>query len=287
MINKIKNELLNLGLKFISNDEKLIRIFLETIPSNINEIVIIPTVKLVMKKLINKLASKNKKGQVYNGLLNEVRVSIIRCHIGCPNMAILMECLKRTKAKKIIRIDICGGITELKNLIDVGNIIIPKKAYCGDGTTTQYILTHPDLANQLDSIENPIGRFENIIAGNQKIYISKPDEQLSNILFNHGISDISSITKKVDLWTTDALFCETYDFLNAWKATNIECIDMESSILFLLGKLYNLKTSSILAVSDLPGTKYDFLNSNEIHPNMENGINKAVRILMNSLSKIK
>ena len=59
MKNSIKNELLNLGLKFISNDEKLLRIFLETTPSNINEIVIIPTIKKVMKKLVDKLENKN------------------------------------------------------------------------------------------------------------------------------------------------------------------------------------------------------------------------------------
>ncbi|MBY8982672.1 MAG: hypothetical protein KGD57_06970 [Candidatus Lokiarchaeota archaeon] len=287
MKNRIKSELLNLGLKFISIDEKLIKIFLETNPSNVNEIVIVPTVKSIMKKLINKLANLSKKGRVYNGLLNNVRVSIIRCYLGCPNMAILLECLRRTKAKKIIRIDICGGITGLTNNVDIGDIIIPNLAYCGDGTSTQYILTYPDLANQLESIENPMGQFQNIIAGSQKIFITKPDEQLNNILSNHKYSELKALTKKVDLWSTDALFCETYEFLNALKSKNIETLDMESSILFLLGKKYNIQTSSILSVSDLPGTNYDFLNSNEIHPNMEIGIDRAIKILINSLPKIK
>lgn len=287
MKNRIKSELLNLGLKFISIDEKLIKIFLETNPSNVNEIVIVPTVKSIMKKLINKLANLSKKGRVYNGLLNNVRVSIIRCYLGCPNMAILLECLRRTKAKKIIRIDICGGITGLTNKVDIGDIIIPNLAYCGDGTSTQYILTYPDLANQLESIENPMGQFQNIIAGSQKIFITKPDEQLNNILSNHKYSELKALTKKVDLWSTDALFCETYEFLNALKSKNIETLDMESSILFLLGKKYNIQTSSILSVSDLPGTNYDFLNSNEIHPNMEIGIDRVIKILINSLPKIK
>ncbi|MBY9008039.1 MAG: hypothetical protein KGD63_14960 [Candidatus Lokiarchaeota archaeon] len=286
MKNRIKSELLNLGLKFINVDQKLIKIFLDTIPSNINEIVIVPTIKYIMKKLVNKLNNMSKKGRVYNGLLNNVRVSIIKCDVGCPNMAILLECLKRTKAKKIIRIDICGGIGELANNIDIGDIIIPNLAYCGDGTSTQYILTQPDLVNQLESIDNPIGQFQNIIAGGQKIFIVRPDENLNYTLYNHGLSEIKAQTKKVDLWTTDALFCETYEFLNAVRSKDVEGIDMESSILFLLGKKYNLHTSSILSVSDLPGTKYDIFNSNEIHPDLENGMDKAIKILITSLPKM-
>ena len=62
---------------------------------------------------------------------------------------------------------------------------------------------------------------------------------------------------------------------------------MESSILFLLGKLYNIKTASILSVSDLPtDPHYDLLNSNEIHPEMEKGIDNAINILLKSLPKI-
>ena len=55
MLNKIKSQMLNLGLKFISVDEKIVRMILETGSSNINEIVILPAVKMVMKKIVNKL----------------------------------------------------------------------------------------------------------------------------------------------------------------------------------------------------------------------------------------
>jgi len=45
---------------------------------------------------------------------------------------------------------------------------------------------------------------------------------------------------------------------------------------------------SILSVSDLPGhPNYDFLNSNEIHPDMENGIDNAIELLTKVLPKVK
>jgi len=286
MLNRIKSELLNFGLKFISVDEKIVRMILETGSSNINEIVILPATKMVMKKLIQKLQNKIVHGRVHNGLLNGIKVSIILSHVGCPNTAFIIECLKRSKAKAIIRIDFCGGIETEDEKVEIGDIIIPKSAYCDDGTSPQYLRTYPTLQNQLESTNNPLSTVQNLVTGNQTIFISKPNEALKEILLRETQS-LANV-KEADLWTTDALFCETFDFIRALKTLNIKGIDMESSVLFLLGTLYNLKTVSILSVSDLPGhPQYDLLNSNEIHPNMEKGIDNAIRIIINALPKVK
>ena len=288
MINKLKSELLNFGLKFISLDEKIVRMFLETKPTNINEIVILPAIKIVMKKIVQKLQEKRVYGRVYNGLLNGVRVSVIRSLVGCPNCAITVECLKRCKTKTIIRVDFCGGIEGGSKDIDVGDVLIPKLSYCDDGTSPQYIRAHTELLTQLKSISNPITKFQNLITGNHTVFISKPNEQLANLLLNEGQTMFPNRVKNVDFWTTDALFCESFDFINALKTLNVQGIDMESSILFLLGSLYNLKTASILSVSDLPGhPQYDMLHSNELHPDMENGIDNAIKILIKALPRIK
>jgi len=288
MLNKIKSELLNFGLKFISNDEKIVRMILETRPSNINEIVILPAVKLVMKKILKKLHNKRINGRVYNGELNNVKVSVIRSFIGAPNCAIAVECLKRCKTKIVIRLDVCGGIENVDSKIDIGDVLIPQRAYCDDGTSPQYIREHPSLTNSLESISNPLSKFQNLLTGNQTIFISKPNLELIDLLSEEGNSLISNGIKQVKIWSTDGLFCESLDFIRGLKSVNIQAIDMESSILFLLGRLYNLKTASILSVTDLPGdSKYDLLVSKAIHPNMENGIDNAIRILLNTLPKIK
>lgn len=285
MLNKIKIDLLNFGLKFISIDEKIVRIFLETSPSNVNEIVLLPASKIVMKKLVQKLRNKKVRGRVYNGLLNDVEVSIIRSLLGCPNCAITVECLKRCNTKVIIRIDFCGGIQSESNQIKVGDIFIPKIAYCGDGTSPHYIAKYPELIHQLTSITNPSSKIQELNLWNQNVYIAKPTEEANKILLSEGSS---YEVKESDFWTTDALFCETSEFLNALKSINVQGIDMENSILFLLGLLYNIKTASILSVSDLPGHEmYDLFKSNVIHPDMERGINNAISILIKALPKIK
>jgi len=288
MLNRIKSELLNVGLKFISVDEKIVRMLLETSPSNVNEIVILPAIKIVMKKILQKLQNKRNYGRVYNGEINNVRVSVIRSLIGAPNCAITVECLRRCKTKLIIRIDTCGGVETPNTKVDIGNILIPKLAFCDEGTSPQYIRENPSLANDLDAVPNPFTKFQNLLTGNQTIFISRPNIDLNEILLNSGNAFFPNKTISGDLWTTDALFCESLDFVRALQSINIQGIDMESSILFLLGKLYNLKTASILSVTDLPGhLKYDLLHSKEIHPDMENGINNSLKLLFNSLPKIK
>jgi uridine phosphorylase len=288
MLNKIKSELLNFGLKFISVDDKRVRMFLETSPSNINEIVILPAVKIVMQKILKKLQKKRIYGRVYNGELNNVKVSVIRSLIGAPNCAIAVESLKRCKTKIVIRVDVCGGIENNISKIDVGDVLIPQLAYCDDGTSPQYIREHASLTNDLESAPNPISKFQNLLTGNQIVFISKPDIALKQILIEEGNSLFSNTIKEVQLWSTDGLFCESLEFIRALKSINIQAIDMESSVLFLLGKLFNLKTASILSVTDLPGeTKYDLLHSKEIHPDMENGINNAIKAMISALPKVK
>ncbi|TES94680.1 MAG: hypothetical protein E3J90_11795 [Promethearchaeota archaeon] len=288
MLNKIKSQMLNLGLKFINVDQKIVRMILETSPSNINEIVVMPAIKMVMKKLVNKLQNKIVHGRVYNGTLNGIKVSIIRSQVGCPNAALTLECLKRSKAKVVVRVDFCGGIYGEDTTINIGDIVIPKSAYCGDGTSSEYLRANQTLLNQLESITNPLSTTQNLIASPQTIFISKPNEILKKLLIREARSLYPNRVKESHLWTTDALFCETYEFLRALNSIDIKAIDMESSILFLLGQLYNLKVASILSVSDLPGDeKYDLLKSNEIHPEMETGIDNAIKILIKVLPKIQ
>jgi uridine phosphorylase len=288
MLNKIKSELLNFGLKFINVDEKIVRMVLETSSNNINEIVLLPAIKMVMKKLVNKLTQKIVYGRVYNGNLNGIRVSIIRTQIGCPNAALVMECLKRSKAKVVVRVDFCGGVSTTESPVEIGDIIIPSLVYCDDGTSPQYIRTNPSLATQIETIKNPLIVSQNMITGNHNIAIVKPNDILSEILKKEVVDIASEKSKTGKLWTTDALFCEDFEFVRGLQTLNISGIDMESSVIFLLGMLYNLKSAAILTVSDLPGdSKFDLLNSNKIHPDMEKGINDAINTVIKSLPKIK
>ena len=286
--NKIKTNLINFGLKYISVDDKIVRMFLQTKPSNLNEIVLLPATKIVEKRLINKLEQKKSYGRVTNGVLNGVIVSIIRSLVGCPNTSVTLEGLKRCNVKVILRVDFCGGVALDDSTVSVGDVLVPKVAYCGDGTSPQYIMKYPELHDQLSSIPNPNPKIQELKSGNQAVFISEPNEQLKNILMNEGTTLIPKRIKQVDFWTTDALFCENEIFINSLKSIGVQGIDMENSIFFLLSKLYNMKAASILSISDIPGhPQYDLFNSNVLHPDMEIGLENAIKIVLKTLPKIK
>ena len=287
MFEKIKNELVNFGLKFMSIDEKIVRIFLETSPSNVNNIVILPAVKMIMKYFLSHLQYKKVNGRVYNGTLNGIKVSIIRSLVGAPNTAIAVECLKRCKTSIILRVDFCGGISTQNREILIGDLLIPNISYCGDGTSPQYLLKHSNKLERLKSITNPHHQSLDLSMGPKKIFISEPDEDLRQVLINEATSRGLKQVKTADFWTTDALFCETDEFITNLKSINVQGIDMENSTLFLLSKLYGIKSASILAVSDLPShPKYDLFNSNILHPDMEKGMKSMIDLLINALPKI-
>ena len=286
MLNKIKLDLLNLGLKFISIDEKIVRMFLETKPSNTNKIVILPAVNFVMKKILNKLQNKSVHGRVCNGRLNGVNVSVISSLVGSPNCAITVESLKRCNVKAIIRVDLCGGIENDSDQpqIKIGDILIPKNVYCGDGTSPSYISNNSEILPQMKYASNPMSKMLDIKSINENVFITQPNDELKKIILQEG-SEYK--IKEANLWTTDALFCETQEFIDSLKSINVQGVDMESSILFLLGNIYKIKTASVLSVSDLPGnSKYDLFKSNELHPNMELGIDNAIKVVSKALPKI-
>src|SRR5512137_2189190 len=133
MLNKAKIGQINLGLKFVSVDEKLVRMFLETFPKDLQEIVLLPVTKIAMQEFIRRMGnSHTQHGLVHNGTINGVPVSTIRCQMGAPYAAIVMECLKRSGAKKVVRCAYAGSISDK---IGMGDLIIPEQAFGGDGTT--------------------------------------------------------------------------------------------------------------------------------------------------------
>ena len=238
--NKIKSNLINFGLRYISVDDKIVRMFLQTKPSNLNEIVVLPATKIVEKRLINKMEQKKRHGRVTNGVLNGVNLSLIRSLVGCPNTSVTLESLKRCNVKAIVRVDFCGGVALDDNPISVGDVLVSKVSYCGDGTCPQYIMKYPELKDQIGSIPNPNPIIQELKSGNQSVYISEPDNQLKDLLINEGNMMIPNKIKEVDFWTTDALFCENELFIESLKSISVQGIDMENSIFFLLSKLFNI-----------------------------------------------
>ena len=94
-------------------------------------------------------------------------------------------------------------------------------------------------------------------------------------------------TKPGKLWSVDALFCETESAIKTWISYGANSVDMESSAVYLLGQLYDIKTISILGISDLPDSnEWNFQKTNKIHPKYEFILDNAIDVLVHALPEI-
>jgi len=342
---EIKTKIINFGLNFVTVDEKIVRGILDTFPRNIKNIVILPAVSYVAKKVISELQHKTKEGRVYNGLLNGVEVSVIRTEMGGPSAAVVMECLKRAHSKIAIRIDYCGALQSTFNInvlekmsnlylsrdikrtyinsddliftnLEIGDIIIPKTCILSDGACFQYLQTYKNevLYSQefrkyislskfkeysaTSSIRGSDGSLIIDVKNNcmdypefkEHYWSVDSDFDLYNIINSEMSKLFPSQVRKIKedrLFSVDALFCQPQEAINTWKIYATNCVDMESAVIYMLGKLFFIKTASILSISDFPDSeKYNFQKSNEIHPKFFKGLDNALKILKESLPEI-
>ncbi|MBD3352646.1 MAG: hypothetical protein GF364_14260 [Candidatus Lokiarchaeota archaeon] len=309
---KLKTNLMNLGLNFISIDEKIVRMTLEAKPSDIKPIVLLPAVEISQKLILKYLENKTKRGKVINGTLNGIDISVILTNVGAPNIANIMECLKRSSCIKAIRIDFCGGLkkTYSKNLIrndslenrsllqtniDVGDVIIPEVLFLTDGASLQYLQAYQAQCNNLRIDKYPIAQrvispelkqseyFYEFPSIKNEYYSIKN----SNSLFKYFKHDHEEQIQIGRLWGTDALYCENQKAINTWRLYGCNCVDMESTVLHLLGGLFSIDTISVLSVSDLPDSEeYNLQKTNKIHPGLYSGIKNAVKLVVENIRNI-
>ncbi|MHA1270580.1 MAG: nucleoside phosphorylase [Candidatus Helarchaeota archaeon] len=228
---KLKSKLFSLfasiGLNLMNENSKITYMILNCRPTNISNIVILNVVKLLTKKFTSKLSNLKEHGITFKGKYNNKQVSVITMTVGAPASAMIMEALNRTKAEVIIKVDYCGGLLpEIK----LGDIIIADSAICADGTTPHY-----DNENKIINADvELLNKITTFFDDNKIKYIKGP------------------------IFTTDAIFRETESLLNEARDKGAVAIDMESSVLYVLGKLFNKKVISINIVSDKPDPSKKF-----------------------------
>ncbi|MBU4258798.1 MAG: nucleoside phosphorylase [Proteobacteria bacterium] len=140
--------------------------------------------------------------------------------IGAPYAAALLETLIAWGARKVIFFGMCGAISpEVK----IGDIVVPTDSIIDEGTSKHY--------NADESLRS---KPSFLIVESIKQIFNK-----NKIEFHDGL-----------VWTTDAIYRETREKLEYYRAKNALAVDMELSALFTVGRFRNIEIGSILVVSD-------------------------------------
>lgn len=166
--------------------------------------------------------------------------------IGCPSTAIVVEELRRIGVKTMIRVGTCGLLTDK---IGVGGQVIADRAYRLDGTSRQYV------ADDFPLVVPASERVTNALKESAKLVGS-----------GFGVGAVASV---------DAFYSEEKG-LKMLEGSDAVCVEMESSVLFTLGKIYGLDTGAVFAAVDRIG--------GEFKPSA--GIDEAIEIAIGAVRKL-
>ena len=181
----------------------------------------------------SKQIGSNREFLTYSGYVGEDKVIVISTGIGGPATAIVVEELARLGIKTIIRIGTCGS---LHRNIGMGTLVIAEASVRLDGTTRQYVMdgypaaATPELSVELKKASRSLGKpfASGIVASTDAFYAGEGHGSFSR----HETP--SSRTIKSDM-----------------KTANVIAFEMETSTLFVLGRLFGISTGAVLSVVDV------------------------------------
>ena len=242
-------------IRFMSREDQITYMVLNCRSKEITQKVILSATGYVMQTIKTHFKKTETHGKVMRGNYEGSMVSLVTSGIGAPAAAMTMEALRVAGVKYVIRVDYCGA---LMDNIEIGDIIVCSEAICGDGTTPHYL--------------NPDSPYPRVSA--DSILLSKIEE---------GFALKKSTFQCGPVWTHDALFKEPAELIQKAISCGAIAIDMETSVIFALGKLYNISTAAILIVTDKPRGKEFFSEKIRISPrimqNLDFSLDNALKIL--------
>jgi uridine phosphorylase len=207
-----------------------------------------------------KLIASHREYTTYGGCINEEYVISTSTGIGGPAAAIAVEELARLGVGLMIRIGTCGAINRRAK---VGSLIIADSAVRLDGTTRQYITdgypaaATPEVVIALkDSASNLKKNFiSGIAASTDAFYAGQGRPSFKNYFPSQAKNLVSDL-----------------------RAANVLCFEMESSTLFTLGRLFEVKTGALFTVVGNRMTD-DF--------KAEAGIDDAIEVAVEAVRRLK
>ena len=207
-------------------------------PGDVGEAVLLPgdpgRVESIARLLDRpRLVARNREFTTYTGELDGRPVSVCSTGIGSPSTAIAVEELAAVGARIFIRVGTTGSI---QHDVGFGDLVVATGAVRDEGTTPAYVpLAYPAIADhELVSEMLRAGR-----EGNFRVH--------AGIVRSHD-------ALYADLHAGDQpRHAELDEAFDVWHQARVLCNDMETSTIFTLCSLRNLRGGSLLTVVNEPG----------------------------------
>ena len=162
---------------------------------------------------------KNDFSHLYmSRIYSNEHITVVGPFMGASYAVMLLENIICRGGESVIFFGWAGSI---KDDTSIGDIVIPKGAFCHEGTSKNYLESD----------------------------YSKPDPTLTSSL-KEGFSKKEIGFKERKIWTTDGIFRETPGKVDKFSSKGASAVEMELSALLTVGKYRDKKVSSVLLISD-------------------------------------
>ena len=146
-------------------------------------------------------------------------ISLTGPMIGAPYAVMILETLIAWGARKFVFLGWCGAISKQ---VKIGDIVVPTSAIVDEGTSGHYT---PGSGHSQPS-PNMVGSIKTMLGKN-------------GVEFHYG-----------PIWTTDAVFRETRDQVQAFQKEGVLAVEMETSAVFSVAEFRSVEAAALLVVSD-------------------------------------
>ena len=169
------------------------------------------------------LVSANREYHSYRGTYNGVPVGVVSAGVGSAGAAVAYEEAIRAGARTLVRVGTAGGLREA---VQPGDLVVVTASVRAEGTS-----------RQLAPLEMPA--------------VADPD--LSNALWDVAQQAEGRTHRGVGV-TIDAFYPGVLDLgLDTYARAGAVCVEMECSVLFMIGLLRGVQTGAIVAIDCNPG----------------------------------
>ena len=166
----------------------------------------------------SKLVNEYRSLLVYTGYYKNERITVATTGMGAPSAAIVLEELIRLGGKLFIRVGSAGG---LNPQIQTGDIVIATASIRDDGTSRKYL-----------PIEFP----------------AVPNFDLTSLLIKIGLNNFKRIFYGVVLSSDGFYVGYDENTMKIFVESNVQAVEMESGIVFILSQRRGVKSSSIFVI---------------------------------------
>ena len=174
--------------------------------------------------------SSHREFRSIGGFVGGEYVIAMSTGIGGPSTAIAIEELARLGVNCMIRIGTCGAI---RPKIGVGSLIIAEAAVRLEGTTKQYVMdgypaaASPEVVLSLQQSAVTLRKTyaSGLCASTDSFYVGQGRPSFGDYFPSFARNIVSDL-----------------------RSSGVICFEMESSVLFTLGRVFGIRTGAVLAV---------------------------------------